>query len=316
MNREQKLVLVAVLTFMGLSMMTPERRAQRIDGRRPRDIERAPVAHRDTETREPDGDARGRDAKSPSESPARGWWNIAKRVARQFGDHRIMTEAAGITFYALLALFPALAALISLYGLFADPNTISEHLSAMSGVIPGGGMDLITEQVRSLASNSGNALGFGVVVGLATSLWTANQGIKGLFDALNVVYDEHEKRSYLLRTALSLAFTAGTLVFLLIAMAAVVALPIVLDFIGLGWIVELLLRLLRWPLLLVVVTVFFAFVYRYGPSHATAKWRWVSWAGRSPPCSGSSGRPASRGTSRISAATTRHTARWARSSGS
>jgi membrane protein len=221
----------------------------------------------------------GHNAETPTAIPARGWWAIAKRVAGNVSEDRLMTEAAGITFYALLALFPALAALVSIYGLFADPAAISDHLDAVSGVVPGGGMQIITDQVHSLTANGSKALGFAAVLGLATSLWSANQGTKALFDALNVVYDETEKRGFLLRTAITLAFTLGGILFVLIAMAAVVAVPIVLNFMGLGGVTDLLVRLLRWPVLLIAVAALLACIYRVGPSRESARWRWVTWGG-------------------------------------
>jgi membrane protein len=268
MKRVEKLLLLAGLMSMGLSVAASERRP-------------APAGNSGNGTGDhaPAGAERGRYADAPSQIPPRGWWDIARRVAVQFGDHRIMTEAAGITFYVLLSLFPALAALISIYGLFADPNTVSRQLDTLKGLVPGGGLQLIGEQAHALASKGGGALGFGVLIGLATSLWSSNQAMKSLFDALNVVYDEHEKRGYILRTAISLGFTAATLLFLVVAMAAVVALPVALDVVGLGFTADLLLRLLRWPVLLLMVAVFLAFVYRYGPSRTRARWRWVSWGG-------------------------------------
>jgi membrane protein len=221
----------------------------------------------------------GHDAGVPSDIPARGWWSIAKRVAGNVSENRLMTEAAGITFYSLLALFPALAALVSIYGLFADPATISDQLDALSGIVPGGGMQIITDQVHSLAANSSKALGFAAVLGLATSLWSANQGTKALFDALNVVNDEKEKRGFLLRTAVTLAFTVGGILFVLLAMAAVVVAPIVFNFVGLGGVGGLLLRILRWPAVLIVLAVLLALIYRFGPSRERARWRWVTWGG-------------------------------------
>lgn len=225
------------------------------------------------------GTEAGRDAAKPSEIPARGWWAIAKRVGGKISSDRLLTEAAGITFYALLALFPALAAMVSLYGLFADPATISDNLDAASGVVPGGGMQIITDQVHSLTSNGSKALGFAAVLGLATSLWSANQATKALFDTLNIVYDETEKRGFLLRTAVTLAFTLGGILFVLIAMAAVVVVPIVLGFIGLGGTADLLLRILRWPVLLAALAALLACIYRFGPSRERARWHWVSWGG-------------------------------------
>ena len=220
---------------------------------------------------------RGHDATTPADIPARGWWDVAKRVAARFSANRLMTEAAGVTFFSLLAIFPALAALISLYGLIADPATVSDHLASLDGVMPGGGMDILKEQVHSLTSSPPKALGFGVLFGLATSLWSANAGVKALFDSLNVVNEEKEKRSFVRLTAVTLAFTLGALVFVVVAMAAVVVLPVALSALGLSGGSDLLLRLARWPLLLAAVALFLALVYRYGPSRERAKWRWVSW---------------------------------------
>jgi membrane protein len=188
-----------------------------------------------------------------------------------------MTEAAGVTFYSLLAMFPAMAALISLYGLFADPHTVSDHLAAMDGLLPGGGLDIIKEQVKSLTSGEPKKLGFGVLFGFAASVWSANQGIKSLFDALNIVNDEKETRGFLHRTALTLAFTLGALLFIVLALVAVVAVPAILAFVGLGGVFDFILRFARWPVLLAAIGLFLAFLYRFGPSRDRAQWRWVSW---------------------------------------
>ncbi|WP_158808818.1 YihY/virulence factor BrkB family protein [Beijerinckia sp. L45] len=219
----------------------------------------------------------GRGADTPAEIPPRGWWDIAKRTATMFSENELMAEAAGVTFYALLAIFPAIAALISLYGLVADPKTIGEHLDTASGFLPGGGMDIIKEQVQRLTQNPASSLGFGAILGLATALWSANQGSKAVFSALNNVYDEKEKRGFIKLTAVTLGFTAGALVFLLIVMAAVVVLPIVLNFVGLEGSTDLLVRVARWPAVLVLLALFLAVLYRLGPSREAAKWRWISW---------------------------------------
>jgi membrane protein len=225
------------------------------------------------------GAAHGREADTPSEIPARGWWDIAKRTVSQVSKHRLMTEGAGITFYAILAIFPALAALVSVYGLVADPATVSGQLNALSGIVPGGGMDILGEELKQLVSAGGGKLGLGAIMGILVALWSANGGTKAMFDSLNVVYDEHEKRGYIRRTLVSLAVTLGTLVFVMVVMAAVVALPIALNFVGLGKVTDILLRVARWPLLLVIVTMMLAVIYRYGPSRTEARWRWVSWGG-------------------------------------
>ena len=250
-------------------------------GAPPRAVPSPPAARR-TRTgqvlREADGDdGRGADAATPSDIPARGWWDILKRVARQVSADRVLTEAAAVTFYALLSIFPALAALVSLYGLVADPKTISDQVASLSGVLPGGGVDILKDQVQALTSGADNKLGWGLMLGLAASLWSANQGTKAVFDALNVVNDEEETRGFVHRTAVTLAFTLGAILFVVLALAAVVVLPAVLASVGLGGVTEVLLRVLRWPLLLGAVALLLALLYRYGPSRERARWRWVSW---------------------------------------
>ena len=134
----------------------------------------------------------------------------------QISEHRLMTEGAGITFYAILAIFPALAALVSVYGLIADPATVSGQLNALSGIVPGGGMDILGDELKQLVSAGGGKLGLGAIIGILVALWSANGGTKAMFDSLNVVYDEHEKRGYIRRTLVSLAVTLGTLVFVMV----------------------------------------------------------------------------------------------------
>jgi membrane protein len=228
---------------------------------------------------DPGQSGRGRDARSPSEIPAQGWWDILKRTAGQASEDRLLTEAAGITFYTLLALFPALTALVSLYGLVADAGDVSKHLSDLAGVVPGGGMQIIEEQVKRVAEQGNGKLGFGLVFGLTVALWSANGATKAVFDTLNLIYEEKEERSFIKRTAVTLAFTLGGILFALLAIGTMIALPVVLEFVGLGGTADFLLRLGRWPLMLVVIAALLACLFRYGPSRNTAKWRWVSWGG-------------------------------------
>lgn len=219
---------------------------------------------------------RGRHADSPTEIPTPGWKDILWRTYEEFNNDRIMAVAAGVTFYALLALFPAIAALVSIYGLFADPATIESHLSAMSGVLPGGAMEIIGEQVKRIASQGGGTLGFSFAIGLVISLWSANAGMKAIIDALNIVYEEEEKRSFIALNAQSLAFTLGAILFIVLAIGGIVVMPVVLEFVGLGSTAETLLSLTRWPVLLLVVVAGLAVLYRYGPSRDKAEWKWVT----------------------------------------
>jgi membrane protein len=221
----------------------------------------------------------GRFATAPHQIPAKGWKTVLKRTGAGFLQDRIMAEAASITFFVLLALFPAIAALISVYGLFTDPTQIGAQLAALSGVIPGDGMQIIQGQISALTAKGQGTLGFAALISLLVSLWSANNGIKSLIGGLNVVYHEHEKRSFVKLTLVAFAFTIGTIIFAIIALFAVVLIPIILNFVGLGFATATLINLLRWPAMFVVVAVVLAFVYRYGPSRNWARWQWVSWGG-------------------------------------
>jgi membrane protein len=219
---------------------------------------------------------RGRKAETPTQIPALGWKDILWRTYEEFGQDCLMSVAAGVTYYALLALFPAIGALVSLYGLFADPATIQDHLTALSSVLPSGALDIIREQVVSIASAGEGKLGVSFIIGLVISLWSANAGMKAIFDALNIVYDEEEKRSFVKLNLESLTFTLAAVGFILLALAGIVVLPIALDFIGLGSGLEWLLAIARWPVLLAAVITGLAVLYRYGPSRDKAEWKWVT----------------------------------------
>jgi len=175
-----------------------------------------------------------------------------------------MSVAAGVTYYALLALFPALAALVSIFGLFADPVTIQDQIDTLAGVLPSGALDIVREQVTHIASTGSGTLGVSFVISLGLSLWSANAGMKAILDALNIVYDE-EKRSFIKLNLESLAFTLGATGFFLLALGAIIVLPVVLAFVGLGSGLEWLLSLARWPILLAAVVAGLAVLCRYGP---------------------------------------------------
>lgn len=221
-------------------------------------------------------DGRGRQAEKPTEIPAKGWKDILWRVYERVQHDRVMLVAAGVTFYALLALFPAITALVSIYGLFADPVTLQEHLNMLAGFLPSGALDIIGEQVKRIASKGAGTLSISFIVSLVIALWSANAGMKSIFDALNIVYEESEKRSFIVLNAISLMFTLGAILFLLVAVGAVVILPIFLGYLGLGSSAEMLVSILRWPALLAGIIFGLALIYRYGPSRDNAKWRWIT----------------------------------------
>ena len=207
----------------------------------------------------------------------RSWKATLWRIYENFSTHRIMAVAAGVTFYALLALFPGIAAVISLYGLFADPGTVSQHVNGFSSIIPGGGSEIITDQMNRVAAQGNGRLSAAFLIALAISLWSANSGMKAICDALNVVYGVREQRSFIMLNAIALALTLALICFLLLAMAGVVVLPAILSFVGEPNGAPWLTSLLRWPVLLIAIMLVVTALYRYAPSRDNARWRWITW---------------------------------------
>jgi membrane protein len=220
--------------------------------------------------------ARGRRARAPWQMPLTGWKDILWRTYRRINDDRLLAVSAGVVFYGLLALFPAVTALVSLYGLFASPASINEHLSMATGLLPSSAFDIFREQVNRIAQSGGTKLSLGFIFGLGLALWSANAGMKAIFDALNVVCNEKEKRGLIRLNLVSLAFTIHGIVAVLVAIGGVVMLPLLLGRVGLGSFGETLLQVLRWPVLIAVVILGLALLYRIGTSRAKPPWEWLS----------------------------------------
>jgi membrane protein len=187
-----------------------------------------------------------------------------------------MLVAAGVTFYCLLAIFPAIAALVAIYGFFSDPASISSQVDKLSGVMPGGALDVIRNQMNQVASQGPSKLGVAFIISFLVSLWSANAGIKSILDALNLVYDEPEKRGLIRLNLLSLAFTVAAILFILVAIACIAALPAVASS-QLQGATAVIAQIVRWPILFIIIAVGLAFVYRYGPSRAEPQRRWITW---------------------------------------
>jgi len=219
---------------------------------------------------------RGRSARSPLQIPWRGWRDILWRTWKGFNRDQIPTVAGGMTFFLLLAMFPGLTAFVSLYGLFADVHDVLEQVEALGGVAPRPAVVFLGEQMIRIAQQRTSTLSLAFATSLLLSIWSAGSGMKALFRGLNVAYEERERRGFVVLTATSLAFTLGTILFLLAWVGLVVALPQVLPFFHplTPW-----LHALRWPVLLALTVLVLALVYRYGPSREHARWRWVTWGG-------------------------------------
>jgi membrane protein len=219
---------------------------------------------------------RGRQAESPSEIPAKGWRDIALRVKREASEDNVSIIAGGVAYYGFLAIFPALAALVLEYGLFADPSTVQRELTSVSA-IPPAVRDVLAQQLASLARQSDGSLGFGVLLSLVVALWSASKGMSALIASLNIAYDEKERRGFFHRTGVTLLFTVGAIVAAAFALALVAVVPAAVPRLGLPGTVTMVIVWARWPILAAAVLGGLATLYRYGPSRERPRWQWVTW---------------------------------------
>ncbi|MGM4893662.1 YihY/virulence factor BrkB family protein [Tardiphaga sp. 839_C3_N1_4] len=272
------LLLVAATTFAVLALQSffSARTAERSVVDEPHPIGDNDIPPPATFTRELAQSGRGRHSASPLQIPWTGWKDVLWRTYEQINDDRLLAIAAGVVFFGLLAVFPAITALVSCYGLFADASTISDNLQTLALMLPDGSFQIVQDQIARVLANGPAKLGLTFLFGLALALWSANAGVKAVIDALNVVYGEREKRSFIKLNMLSLAFTTGAITALLLMVSAVVALPLTLDRIGLATDSKTIISLARWPLLLLIVVLALGILYRFGPSRPGARWEWLS----------------------------------------
>ncbi len=219
--------------------------------------------------------SRGRLAAWPWEMTWLGWKDVLVRTFREIFDDRIFSVAAGVAFYILLALVPGISVLVSLYGFFADPRHLSGQLQPLLEMLPAAGAAIVAEQVTRLAEKSADALSFYLVVSLAIAGWSANAGIKAMFDALNVIYDEPEKRSFVRLNLLSLATTVSAIVLLILILFTVAILPALLVLAPYQTLLEQVVWLVRWPIFLALAIVAIALLYKVGPSRRAPRFVWV-----------------------------------------
>jgi membrane protein len=213
---------------------------------------------------------------NPFQIPWEGWKQILWRTYEQIDEDRLLAIAAGVVFFGLLAIFPAITALVSFYGLFANPSTISANLQTLALMLPEGSFEIVQDQIGRVLAKGNTELGATFLFGLALAIWSANAGVKAIMDALNVVYDEREKRSFLKLNLVSLAFTTGGIAALLLMVAAVVAFPLVFDHLGLGQESKVIISLARWPLLFLILWGPLGLLYRFGPSRENPRWEWLN----------------------------------------
>jgi membrane protein len=223
------------------------------------------------------GDAAGREAERPSEIPPRGWFAVLKRVKAEVKEDNVTLLAAGVAFYAMLAIFPAIIAVVTVYGMVADPAQVQSQVGEFAKSLPSGADDLLTGQLKSVTQAGRQSLSIGLAVSLLAVLWTASGGVQGLVKGLNLVYDEKETRGSLKLRGLSLLLTLGAILMAVVAIALVAVFPAVIDDLKLGQAGQLAASIARWVVLALLVLSAVAVLYRYAPDRANPRWRWVSW---------------------------------------
>jgi membrane protein len=218
-------------------------------------------------------------APTPFHIPLSGWWEVLRHSVERISEDRLLGEAAAVAFYSLLAVLPALAAMTALFDLMADPQLVAGRLQMLTTPLPSGAAEMVSEVLGQVAKHTDGHLGLGCSLA-AAALWSAMAAAGQLFGALNVIYKEQERRGFLRLNLHALLFACGAAIFIFLALGGIVAVPVILGLgIGINRGEGQLLLFLRWPALLVAVSIALALVYRFGPSRAYPQWRWVSWGG-------------------------------------
>ncbi|HEX2372998.1 MAG TPA: YihY/virulence factor BrkB family protein [Actinomycetota bacterium] len=219
-------------------------------------------------------DGHGRQADQPQEIPPKGWNDIAKRTMKEVKQDQVPLLAAGVAFYALLSLFPAIIAGVSIYGLVADPATVRDQINQLTERLSPETAKIIGDQLKQVTSGAGGALGVATVIGILTALWSASSGMKALITGVNLAYDESEGRKFVKLRGLSILMTLAAMVLLGVALALIVGFPAVADSwpTALRWTGSI----LRWVLLAALLMAGLAALYRYAPDRDKPKWSWSS----------------------------------------
>ncbi len=208
--------------------------------------------------------------------PLKGWWQIVKTVVSKAGSDNLSVVAAGCAFYALFAIFPALTASISLYGLTADPATVERQFSMLKTVLPPQAYDIVIGQIRRIAETSGQTLGWSFAVSLVIALWSANLGTQAMFSALNIAYGEPERRSLLRFYLSAIGYTFIGILGGVAMLFAIVYVPILFADAGHPEAYQRIVRIARWPAFALLTLFLLALIYRFGPSRISPQWRWIT----------------------------------------
>lgn len=210
----------------------------------------------------------------PQEFSLANWWQIAKRVMLKVKQDNMSLIAAGVAFYFLLAMFPLLAALVSMYGLFTDQQTLLQHMNLLVGVIPEQSREILEAQIESLLTTDNSALSVGFVFSFLLAIWSGGKGSVALITACNISYKEGKTRSFLKMIIVRTMLTLATILTMLLMLLMIVIIPFALSM--LDETSQSLLSWVTWPILLILFNLSLASLYKYAPHRASAKWRWTT----------------------------------------
>ena len=220
--------------------------------------------------------ARGRGAETPMEIPAPGWKDILLRVKEEIATDHVSLVAAGVAFYALLAIFPAVTALMALAGLVMEPAEVTAQLESLINLIPEEAANIILDQAVAVTGSEETGLGWAFLIGLGLALYSASKGVGSLMEGLNVAYDENETRGFVAKLIWTLGLTLMLIGVLLLGLGATLAVPAIVAFLALPDWFETLLTYGSWVLLAALTTLALAVLYRYGPARDNAEWKWLT----------------------------------------
>ncbi|MEM7710902.1 MAG: YihY/virulence factor BrkB family protein [Pseudomonadota bacterium] len=219
---------------------------------------------------------RGRDATVPAQIPMTGWLDVGKRVVSQVGQDHVALVAAGVAFYGLLAIFPAITALIAITGLLYEPTELVTALEGITAVVPGDVATLLMDQARSVAGSQESGLTLGLVLGLGLALWSASAGVGSLIEGVSLAYEEKDERGFIVRKAVTILMTLGMIFGVMVAAMLIVVVPVTLGVLAFAPWVEVVIRWVSYIPLALIVMVGLGVLYRYGPHRSNARWVWLT----------------------------------------
>ncbi|HEY9038850.1 MAG TPA: YihY/virulence factor BrkB family protein [Roseovarius sp.] len=219
---------------------------------------------------------RGRDAEHPARIPAKGWKDILFRVKDEMAADHVGLIAAGVAFYTLLALFPAITAMLAIGGLLVEPSQIVDQLTNVTQIMPENVATIILTQAQEVAGSQKAGLGLAAALGILLAIYSASKGVGSLIEGLNVAYDEDETRGFVWLKLVTLGLTVTLILGVVGALFLMTAIPLALTFVQLGGAAEIIVTGVSWLLMLGLIMLALAMLYRYGPDRDRPEWRWAS----------------------------------------